>query len=189
MNNKILLIIDPQVDFVAGSLEVPGATVAMDRLAEYIHARGGEYRHIVVTADRHPMNHCSFRTNGGMWPVHCVADSVGAAVWPSVMGALLRHVDRVRVLHKGENPDKEEYSIMKNHREAEKLSAILNSDSTAVIDVCGLAGDVCVADTLRGLVNVVGASRLNVLREFSPSLDGGGALDLLIQKYDLTCDR
>ena len=40
---KILLIVDPQVDFVNGSLPVTGAAEAMDALAAYVKEHGNEY--------------------------------------------------------------------------------------------------------------------------------------------------
>ena len=48
---KMLLIVDPQVDFISGSLPVPGAAVAMDALSEYVCAHGEEYSVKVVTSD------------------------------------------------------------------------------------------------------------------------------------------
>ena len=38
---KMLIVVDPQIDFISGSLPVPGAAQAMDELATYIktHAR------------------------------------------------------------------------------------------------------------------------------------------------------
>lgn len=113
MRNRLLLIIDPQVDFITGTLPVPGAEQAMNALADYMSRYGRDYARIVVTADRHPMRHCSFRAEGGPWPAHCVADSVGAAIWPTVMDQLMATADKVTVLHKGENPAEEEYSILK----------------------------------------------------------------------------
>ena len=63
--NKLLLIVDPQIDFITGSLPVPGAADAMDKLAEYININDGSYIYKVVTTDWHPYFHCSFIANGG----------------------------------------------------------------------------------------------------------------------------
>ena len=43
-------------------------------------------------------------------------------------------------------------------------------------DVCGIAGDVCVLDTLKDLVAAGYKKKLHVLTDFCPSLDGGKAL-------------
>lgn len=68
----VLLIVDPQVDFVSGSLAVEGAPKAMKALAEYMAAHRKEIKSIVVTMDQHPADHCSFVAQGGQWPSHCV---------------------------------------------------------------------------------------------------------------------
>ena len=49
------------------------------------------------------------------------------------------------------------------------------------IDLCGLAGDVCVLNTLKDGVNLYGASMFHVLEVYAPSLDGGTALKETIQ--------
>lgn len=185
MRNKLLLIIDPQVDFITGSLPVPGAEKAMNALAEYIRSHNAEYSHIIVTADRHPMRHCSFKSEGGVWPRHCIADSVGAAIWSPVMDGLLDTPDKVTVLHKGEDALREEYSIFKNIAAAERILFILESDNIGQIDVCGLAGDVCVADTIRDGIAMKLSQKINVLIDFTPSIDGGNTLDSLISGLQL----
>ncbi|MBD5369831.1 MAG: isochorismatase family protein [Bacteroides sp.] len=186
MENKLLLVVDPQIDFITGSLAIPGAEKAMDSLAEYLRGHKADYRNIVVTADRHPMNHCSFKSEGGKWPVHCVADSVGAAIWPPVMNELIGAAAEVTVMHKGEEADTEEYSIFKNRSAAEKILNILTAGAIDRIDVCGLAGDVCVADTVHDAVALDLHTQINVLTGFSPSLDGGKTLDSLISDYGLS---
>lgn len=114
MTNKILLIIDPQIDFINGTLPVLGAEGAMNSLADYVRLNGKEYKHIIVTADNHPMRHCSFKAEGGNWPMHCVTDSVGAAIWPALMNELVELPHKVSVLHKGQDTYREEYSIFKS---------------------------------------------------------------------------
>ena len=79
--NKMLIIVDPQVDFINGSLPVNGAAEAMDSLAEYVKQHGDEYMIKIVTSDWHPYRHCSFDREGGQWPPHCIQHSVGAAIW------------------------------------------------------------------------------------------------------------
>ena len=76
--NKMLLIVDPQVDFINGSLPVAGAAKAMDALAGYVKESDNEYIVKIVTSDWHPYHHCSFDREVGQWPPHCVQHSVGA---------------------------------------------------------------------------------------------------------------
>jgi len=67
---KLLLIVDPQIDFITGTLPVAGAAEAMDALAKYVKENGNEYTVKIVTADWHPYHHSSFADEGGMWPRH-----------------------------------------------------------------------------------------------------------------------
>ena len=67
-----LLIVDPQNDFITGTLAVQGAKEKMLKLSDYIKDFKDEYDYVFVTLDTHPIEHCSFKENGGMWPSHCV---------------------------------------------------------------------------------------------------------------------
>lgn len=186
---KLLMIVDPQVDFITGSLPVPGAAQAMDALSAYIRAHAAEYHGIIVTGDRHPFRHFSFREEGGPWPRHCVHDSVGAAVWPALMDALYDVAVPVTFLYKGLDPRTEEYSIFKNEQSAAAIDSIVREQGIGRIDVCGLAGDVCVSDTLTDGIALYGPGMFGALPEYSPSLDGGGRLTALINENSLTCTR
>ena len=74
---KLLLIVDAQYDFISGSLPVKNAILCMSRLGDYIESicETNPYNTIIATVDWHPMTHCSFKENGGEWPMHCVAYS------------------------------------------------------------------------------------------------------------------
>ena len=88
MDGKVLMIVDPQMDFISGTLSVAGAADAMDALADYVKRNSDTYDIIVVTSDWHPEEHCSFEKQGGKWPAHCVAETPGAAIWPALKAAL-----------------------------------------------------------------------------------------------------
>lgn len=173
---KLLLIVDPQIDFINGSLPVPYAEPAMDALAIYIEARATDYALICVTCDRHPLHHTSFSDYGGEWPAHCVESSVGAAVWPPIMKALEKHSDSVRFLYKGESLDKDEYSIFQSSKGASEMDSCINGVGIEEIDICGLAGDVCVANTLRDALRLYPGIRFRILTQYTASLDGGTLL-------------
>lgn len=68
--DKILLIVDPQVDFISGSLAVEGAKEKMDALASALQNGEIDCDYVMVTKDFHPSNHCSFKENGGQWHPH-----------------------------------------------------------------------------------------------------------------------
>lgn len=183
--NKLLLIIDAQIDFIKGSLPVEGAEDAMNRLAFYMHVHDNDYAVKVFTTDWHPFKHCSFKENGGPWPLHCVQNTEGAALWfPLVKEAALTKGDYF-VLRKGTSHDTEEYSIFDNFKSAQKLKEIVSSYHINQIDICGLAGNVCLKNSIEGAIPIFGADKLCVLTKFSPSLDDGSALRKTITDNNL----
>lgn len=75
----VLVTVDVQNDFVTGSLAVTDgeAVIApINKVATAIRAAGGD---IALTRDWHPAHTPHFDTDGGIWPVHCVAETEGAA--------------------------------------------------------------------------------------------------------------
>lgn len=187
--NTLLLIVDPQIDFINGTLVVTGAESAMDRLADFVSQNGNSYKYIAVTLDQHPFDHSSFLPNGGQWPVHCVAHSVGAAVWPPLMEALRLCDTPTEFLSKGLDPLTEEYSIFANAASRSRLSDLITEHGIKKIDLCGLAGDVCVANTLTDGVRLFPDIDWHLLADFTPSIDGGLTLSELTEKLNVLCDR
>lgn len=177
----MLLIVDPQIDFITGSLPVPGAEKAMDALAKYVEEHGEEYGYIFVTCDRHGLHHSSFKEFGGKWPLHCVESSVGAAVWPPLMQALISQQSQVHFLYKGEDLYKDEYSIFRSDNGRSGMNGFLKEDQVAEIEICGLAGDVCVAQTLEDAIHLYPKIHYHILEDFTASLDGG---KLIAKKAD-----
>ena len=159
---------------------MPGDADAMDKLAEYININDGSYIYKVVTTDWHPYFHCSFIANGGQWPMHCVQNTTGAALWQSLIEPLNTTSGTFEVLRKGVNKDNDEYSIFENEISSLRLRQIIEDNSIDVIDICGIAGNICVLHTLKDGIKLYGAKKFNVLTRFCPSLDQGKALNELI---------
>ena len=178
---RMLMIVDPQVDFVTGALPVPHAAEAMEKLAGYIDGKNGEYACLVVTEDWHPAGHCYFRENGGSWPTHCLQESAGAALFEPLREALGQTPIHVEILRKGMDKDHEEYSVFRNTAAAARIGQLVQDMDIGRIDLCGIAGDVYVLDTLKDGISLYGASMFHVLEEYSPSLDGGTALSETIR--------
>lgn len=174
------MLVDPQIDFINGALPVPGALDTMERLANRLRHENGAYAIKIVTLDFHPWNHASFLDNGGKWPRHCVAYSEGAAILPAIMDALYETRGPTFMERKGESPDKEEYSIFQNP--GARIRLLETMACVDCVDICGVAGDVCVFNTLRDGVNLLGENKFRALEEFCPSLDGGQKLGSFLRR-------
>ena len=183
--NRLLLIVDPQIDFISGSLAVNGAAKAMDALADYLYKKDELYQYKIVTNDWHPLNHCSFQRNGGSWPVHCVQYSIGAAIYPKLLEPLFNINSTTKVLTKGNNPRIEEYSIFKNRSSANYINRIINMKQIEQIDLCGIAGDFCVLDTLKDGIKFYGKDMFNVLMPYVISIDNGKTLNEFVKNNSI----
>ena len=114
---NILLIVDPQNDFITGSLAVEGAKEKMMKLAEYINGDHPSYDYVCVTMDTHPEDHCSFKENGGIWPTHCVEGTWGAEIPNSML-----NIGEWDIYSKGQFIHLEEYGAFEEYDDL--LSAI-----------------------------------------------------------------
>ena len=173
-----LIIVDPQVDFVTGSLAVAGAPESIHTLAESL--RTAPVDHIFVTMDCHPIDHMSFDENGGSWPTHCIKYSTGAAIEPTLMDSLQHLPDSVELhfLEKGTRTDQEQYSAFENG-----YPTLL--DEAEKIYICGIAGDVCVQNSIKDLTGHGLGGKLILLEDASPSLDDGTTLSRVISELHI----
>jgi nicotinamidase-related amidase len=134
---EALIIVDFQNDFT------PGGALAVEdghRIAERVNELAADPRFdlVVATRDWHPADHGSFAERGGPWPVHCVQDSEGAELHPSL------ERERVDVIvDKGTDPATEGYSGF----EGTNLRELLRKRGIDRVTVVGLATDYCVKNT------------------------------------------
>ncbi|MDY5858151.1 MAG: isochorismatase family protein [Porphyromonas sp.] len=159
--SNILLIIDPQVDFVSGSLAVPGASQAMHWLAQWMLDHKDEYDAIYITMDQHPLDHCSFAQQGGPWPPHCVRYTVGAALEPAIALAVAQLHARGKglcLLEKATTAERDAYSAFAQDIPEPLLTA-------ERIYLAGLAGDYCVATSEADLLVAIPRERIQRLEE------------------------
>src|SRR6266581_2086424 len=104
--NDALVIVDVQNDFLpGGALAVPRGDEIIPLLNRYIAGFEREHLPIFATRDWHPANHCSFQTQSGTWPVHCVMETHGAQ-FPSS----LRLPPSAVIISKGSAREQEAYS-------------------------------------------------------------------------------
>ena len=168
---RLLIIVDAQRDFIDGSLPVPTAPEAMDKLASWLKEAKNNYAGIVLTADWHPTTHCSFVEFGGEWPSHCVQFSKGSSIHQGILDAI--NDVHYEVLTKGLNETREEYSIFKNEESRKKLTNIVRYGEIEEIDICGLAGDICVFESIKDGLREYPSMRFKFLKEFSPCIGNG----------------
>lgn len=135
-----LIVVDVQNDFLpGGALAVNDGDAVVPVINECMRLSTDKRLPIYATRDWHPADHCSFAENGGIWPIHCVADSPGAQ-----FAAGLALPDDVTIINKGTVSDKEAYSGFQGTDLADQLRA---KDVERVI-VGGLATDYCVLYTV-----------------------------------------
>lgn len=140
----MLLVADIQNDFLpGGALGVARGDEVVPILNRYVagfHARGLP---VVATRDWHPPNHCSFREQGGIWPVHCMRGSTGAEFHPDF------HLPpSAIIISKATDPRKEAYSAF----EGTALDGRLREIGVRRLFIGGLATDYCVLNTVRDAV-------------------------------------
>lgn len=146
-----LVVVDPQIDFISGTLPVPHATEAMLRLAQWIVACADRYDTIVLTMDQHPWDHCSFVAQGGPWPSHCVRYTEGAAIYPPIHQAIVQVLEQGKhllCLEKATSPDRDAYSAFTQGVPKELATA-------EHIYIAGLAGDYCVEQSHRDIARAL----------------------------------
>lgn len=82
-----LLVVDVQNDFAdpSGGLYVPGGEQVIEFINTQIAAAEAADSTVVYSQDWHPESTPHFQKDGGIWPVHCVADSQGAEFHPDLV--------------------------------------------------------------------------------------------------------
>lgn len=135
-----LLIVDVQNDFLAGgSLAVPDGDGVLPPLNQWIERFSANCLPVFATRDWHPPDHCSFKTQGGPWPSHCVANTTGAQFADHLK--LPRDAD---IISKATTRDTDAYSGF-GHTD---LSHQLLQAHVRRVFVGGLATDYCVLNTV-----------------------------------------
>ena len=142
-----LVVVDVQNDFADpnGNLYVVEGDDMVSVINTEIAAARSAGGRVVYTADWHPESTPHFAKDGGVWPVHCVGDTWGAAFHPNLI------VDGP-VVRKGTGGE-DGYSGF-NVRDPESgevaptgLASQLERWGITRVVVCGLATDYCVKAT------------------------------------------
>jgi nicotinamidase/pyrazinamidase len=144
---KALFIVDMQNDFITGALAVPGAQEIIKPIEDKIEEAYKKGWLLIYSKDWHPLDHMSFKTNGGIWPIHCLQYSWGAEIPYGIQKLLNNYA--AQVVLKGKNPNEEQYSAYTDIAEM-----IFEKNKIASVEVCGLARDYCVKATVDDMKKV-----------------------------------
>lgn len=143
--NDVLVVVDFQNDFVPeadapghgrfGVAEGASASGTVISLIEKFTAAGAV---VIATRDYHPADHCSFATQGGPFPPHCIQGSDGSKFFPPIGEALTtarKSSDNVHIVFKGFCEDIDSFGAFKypesyattrvSHKDSEPLSCTL----------------------------------------------------------------
>jgi nicotinamidase/pyrazinamidase len=182
---KVLFRIDIEYDFLdGGKLGVNGSKEKFDKMPAYLYEHGKEYTSIWDSADFHPIGHCSFKQNGGIWPVHCQEHTMGASIYQPIIDVVNDIGIDHHVFTKGTNEDREEYSVMRNHKSNKEIHALVESLGVTEVDFCGISGDYCVKDSIEDFHREFPNIKINVIDSFVASIDVGKTFDEFVAKND-----
>ena len=176
---NVLLVVDVQRDFFdpSGALYVGGSEVLPEKIAQL----AGNYDAVIFTLDWHPSDHCSFTSQGGIWPSHCVAFTQGAGL-PDCFAEILRS-GKAQIYLKGCESSKEQYGAFEDFEGYDIVKGWLEGASS--VDVCGIAGDYCVKESTANILKIVPAQKVSILCDCVRSIDSGAALDAFIAERGL----
>ncbi len=173
--NRLLIIVDPQIDFTTGSLATKKGPASMDYLAKALKEGAWKnYSWIIVTQDAHPSNHCSFVDKGGIFPPHCVQGTEGMNVYPAlqeVLNSLTQNISDIHYMQKGDLDEREEFSIFQNEHSGEKLRTVIKDINFEGIDICGIATDYCVYETTKDLMAFYPAKQIRIVTNCLAAVD------------------
>ena len=140
-----LIVVDMQRDFLpGGALAVRGGDHIVPIVNGYVESFAAKELPIFFSRDWHPPGHCSFATQGGPWPVHCVAETPGAQFAPG-----LTVPTGARIVSKATQAHRDAYSAFQDTA----LEQTLRELKVQRVFVCGLATDYCVQATVDAALN------------------------------------
>ena len=166
-----LIVVDVQNDFAdpRGSLHVAGAEGIVPAVNAQVSLAREAGSPVLYSQDWHPEHTPHFAVDGGAWPVHCVADSWGAKLYPALDVAL-----GAPLIRKGADGE-DGYSAF-TMRDPEtgdstptRLALLLHEARVERVVVVGLATDYCVRATALDAVRL--GYRATVLTDAVAAVD------------------
>lgn len=142
-----LVVVDVQNDFAdpGGSLYVAGGEEAIEFINDEIRKASDASATVVYSQDWHPPSTPHFQKDGGIWPVHCVAETKGAEFHPA-----LNVLDDSIIIKKGIGGEDGYSAFNLRDPESGEVTPTGLADRLGGIEkvvVVGLALDYCVKET------------------------------------------
>ena len=139
--NEALIVIDVQNDFCeGGALAAQGTKSLITPLNATIDKCIRLGVPGIFTRDWHPIDHSSFRNQGGLWPIHCIQNTFGAK-----FHAGLRIPENALIVDKGFEQLDDGYSMLRGTN----LKSLLFELDVRSLAICGIATEYCVLESVR----------------------------------------
>lgn len=186
MRNSAIIIVDMLYDFIDGSLACLNADEAVRNCRDFLHRTVSvddfdengiaDTIPVMFVCDHHPADHCSFRENGGIWPVHCVAGTRGAQIHED----LLPYVNEDLIFYKGCDSNCEQYSGFEGKSAADQtMDEILGLLGISDVYICGIATEYCVNNTATDLKKA--GYKVHILKDTLAYVEKEGHIRTLAQ--------
>lgn len=176
-DRRALIVVDVQNDFVTGSLATATGAEVASRITDFLRREGTEFDHVVGTRDWHIDPEGHFAPAGEepdyhtTWPVHCLAETHGAATHENLDESLV-----------GEWFLKGQYTAAYSGFEGvtpagASLRSWLEQRGVSAVSIVGIATDFCVKAT--ALDAVTAGYETEVIADLcAPVTEEGGAAAL-----------
>lgn len=143
------IVVDMLYDFIDGSLACSNSIDAVKNAVKYINEHPEQ--EVLYICDSHPINHCSFSENGGIWPTHCVTETKGGSIHRDFYEKVFKETSRPNknnIFKKGCDSKIEQYSGFESVNDLEEY---LKDRLQPTVIVSGIATEFCINETVRDL--------------------------------------
>lgn len=145
------IVVDEVNAFIDMELACENAKNAVGNTVDFINQNPSQL--VFYIQEYHPADHCSFKENGGIWPVHGVQGTRScelSAEFANVCKASNRPVEHYNVFRKGMDKGVEQYS---GYNATNEEWGALGLQLPKKVYVSGIATEYCVNETIKDLLN------------------------------------